>query len=1476
MADDFSPQIAALIPGVPIALLPVRLEARFFNGGNELRVRIYPDQIHINAHESELSPAEANAGVAYWRERFASPDVKTRTTTPWATLCAAATPQRAAWIIRVLMPTNVAQIGKTTTPVFPVGIAFRPGEWSHAARATALPKRWLVIGRRFLPVFSPSGVPSIPGPSLTAGIELFRKWSANVVGDSLDVTIAPNETSVPPPGDALPLQPTARWLADFDEAERVGMAVRITLADCIPNSFLSQGVDQLFVLGVDWTVTPDVAAASLRQLMCAHAYTDGLSGLDPGTPTNVTATARPGASPSSDALVLALDPEHHPLAGSVNSLSTDRLWRGLGIVPTADDLLTTIPGGNSLEPIVTSHLINALWESTLGSYATDFMSPLVDDALGADLRDHAKKYLQPGGPYATLRIGKQPYGVLPVLPLRSEARGDTPFEDKLLKLTRALQPLWLFAADRVPRIGRTGSIDTDTTQILQTTPVASSFRFRPVLGPLAVSATTQLAPFAEVQELTTKILGWYLRWAQTPAITGFALHPSANPLKVPLVDPKPIVPNARISSTYLQAIADLARSSGTYEAVKAREDAAVLLEALVAHAVGRELHRADMRTINDYMLATGQIAALPAVGVLQAAEYVGIETVSRPNPATGVLVTTQSEASRVVIPSVTGQQTVRQFVTAAVKRGAVVPANLRPLGDMLASIEWLTQRPADQIERCLRGVLDLYSHRLDAWITSLATRRLATVRAAKPTGIYIGAYGWLEGLRVSTAPVSQGYIHTPSLPQAATAAVLRSGHLAHNDAEHKALNITLTSDRVRTAMTILDGVSQGQPLTALLGYRFERSLRTFDPLLAKYILPFRRLAPLRPDGAPPAPATPSDAIAARDVVDGVALLDRWRVEGVALLNALMPPPPQDDADSLGAYLNVLADTYDAVADVMVAEAVHQNVLGNGERAGAVLAALDRQEAPPTMDFVRTPRTGKNLTHRVLVLIGDETLPASWAGIPLDTRANAEPRLNAWIARLLGDPKRVKVSAKASGTTQALSVVLTELNLSPLSLVMAAQAPGKDAPSELEERIVNLVAARVTAPTPTTEISLLDAPPVGSDPSIIGLGALRAFLHAIYTLVTHQRAATANDLSLPQDGNDGGLDVTQLATRASAVATAHNAAIALLNGVTVTPPANTTPLRDALWNAAAFGVRAAVPPIPPLANASSSYRDDLIAQARDVLAAMRSAASREAALVTAFGAGATASVADAVAHHVERMRVLLGGDFPILARFVARNAFDITSSIGDRATLCAGDMLAPSAWLQRMALVRAGAGQLSRVTTFAEMLQGDMSPTDVLVAQLPWAPRERWLALPFAGAVPEAELSIAAVSNGAIDFTKPLAGLFCDAWPEIIPSRDEVTGMTFHYDSPGARPPQAVLIAVPPETATPGWSVAAIYDAIVEAHTLMPMRGVGPAELRWVGTVLPAMCLPFSFSDDAPAVQFDGLAAKYAAANAPTANILGKS
>lgn len=203
-----------------------------------------------------------------------------------------------------------------------------------------------------------------------------------------------------------------------------------------------------------------------------------------------------------------------------------------------------------------------------------------------------------------------------------------------------------------------------------------------------------------------------------------------------------------------------------------------------------------------------------------------------------------------VLEGLNEQERAERIATAT--RAAAELPRLEQALRTLATVE-VTRLPELLLE-----VIDVHSHRLDAWITSLASRRLAALRASGVQGVRFGCYGWVEDLRPpvqreqldivlddmdTTVEISDkdGYIHAPSLQHAATAAVLRSGFLSDPDEQTYAVN--LTSRRARIARWLLGGVRQGQNLGSLLGYRFERALH--DAELDHLVERFRRRFPCR-------------------------------------------------------------------------------------------------------------------------------------------------------------------------------------------------------------------------------------------------------------------------------------------------------------------------------------------------------------------------------------------------------------------------------------------------------------------------------------------------------------------------------------------------------------------------------------------------------------------------------------------------------
>jgi hypothetical protein len=265
----------------------------------------------------------------------------------------------------------------------------------------------------------------------------------------------------------------------------------------------------------------------------------------------------------------------------------------------------------------------------------------------------------------------------------------------------------------------------------------------------------------------------------------------------------------------------------------------------------------------------------------------------------------------------------------------------------------LTALPEPVRQQLLAEVMDLLTYRLDAWGTSLATRRLAVMRQAAPSGIRLGAYGWVEQVRRAAslqpvpalpagvpAPLSRsernkGFVHAPSLGHAAAAAVLRSGYLSQESNRAPGASpfaVDLSSERVHRAKWLLDGVRQGQSLTALLGYRFERHLH--ERGLDRYIQRFRALTSF----------TSTDRFA--DIRDTLTRAERLAHE-VTVLTAQRDQALRraEDARGLKAERERHVDTYRAELGT-IATLVQQAQAAQAQVAQAVQVLAQQQAAKP--------------------------------------------------------------------------------------------------------------------------------------------------------------------------------------------------------------------------------------------------------------------------------------------------------------------------------------------------------------------------------------------------------------------------------------------------------------------------------------------------------------------------------------------------
>ena len=325
----------------------------------ELRVRVYPDKIHLDSHETDLTPSEQEWGEHYWKQVWRAGSSAQAQANAWRQFADRFDAARAAWIARALRPINIGDRPSTTVapeqpvpapvPQFPPVAVVTDGKdasWRHAPQARLLPDRWVAIvqsGGR--PVLAVAGA-AIPRP----------------------LAVGPDPQAAAPdvPDDQPAVDEGMKWMIDFDAAEAKGMGLRIRITPQI----LSAGIDSLFVLGAAASMAPTQTSLNLTQLLDAHHYTDGLEFVRPGTPSNNTAEQRAGYS--SD------DPGHQrsfatDSAITITTPAADtnarRLGEALGLAPDAIPLvLGTLGNAGERHERDLRSMNTALWQATWGYF----------------------------------------------------------------------------------------------------------------------------------------------------------------------------------------------------------------------------------------------------------------------------------------------------------------------------------------------------------------------------------------------------------------------------------------------------------------------------------------------------------------------------------------------------------------------------------------------------------------------------------------------------------------------------------------------------------------------------------------------------------------------------------------------------------------------------------------------------------------------------------------------------------------------------------------------------------------------------------------------------------------------------------------------------------------------------------------------------------------------------------------------------
>jgi hypothetical protein len=777
----------ALLPSQqPLALLPVRLETRFFaqpDGTQALRIRVFPEALHVDSHERELTRDEHTWGLHFWQQTWRAGNDDAAQRRAWQQLADRFDAHRAAWIARVLRPTNDAADRPKTpvaegtalapAPVHPA-VALRAADaqdgWQRAPLARLLPRRWIAIAR-------------------ARGAVIGHAFSAPVA-EPLATGPDPRDTG-PGSDEQLAIDSGMRWMTDFEAAQGAGMALTLTL----PAAAAQAGIDALLVFGVNDLHDDATAARAVVEWLDAQHHARSLEFLRPGTPTNNTddgpsgySTQDPGHERSFAAEMKAVPVQ--PGDGS----AAGGLAQAFGIdAAVASDVLGGLWNAAARDDIDARRMATALWPATWGYYLANLIgfdgTGLTPDHLDW-ARRHFIDHVRAFGPLPTLRVGKQPCGILPVTLLSdwqpaagSEAAhaNDVWLKQLLLALR---DRLWRARLADVPRIGRSTDADQELLSILQSDALSTGYRVRNLLGPQYLQHLRRFLGedlngsgwLAAQDALTTAVLR-QLGFAWRPRLAGAAFSEVARTVHVPLVQADDAAAGARAADYIAALLAAPPVPDGPAVAIEPLAAGAPLLHALLRQATQLEYAGAAARLISK---ATGA----PLAGLLRDAELVNL------NAAT----TVQTWRQQLGTPSAaTNGVASAQFLKGL---QAFAGAELASLGEFRDALTHLKDLDADTLRRQFVGTLDLCSHRLDAWITSFAAKRLAAMRAQRPRGLRVGGYGWVENLRPAPAAASAaapagetgtvvqpasdaGFIHAPSITQAQTAALLRNAHLTH-------------------------------------------------------------------------------------------------------------------------------------------------------------------------------------------------------------------------------------------------------------------------------------------------------------------------------------------------------------------------------------------------------------------------------------------------------------------------------------------------------------------------------------------------------------------------------------------------------------------------------------------------------------------------------------------------------------------------
>jgi hypothetical protein len=456
------------------------------------------------------------------------------------------------------------------------------------------------------------------------------------------------------------------------------------------------------------------------------------------------------------------------------------------------------------------------------------------------------------------------------------------------------------------------------------------------------------------------------------------------------------------------------------------------------------------------------------------------------------------------------------------------------------------------------------------------------------------------------------------------------------------------------------------------------------------------------------------------------------------------------------------------------------------RAAAVCDAASTGASPlPFPDVIATPSRARTLDHRALLLAGPGP---GWSG-GMSPRALAAPELEAWAAARIGLPSKVRLATATNGQ----AVTLAGAGLTAIDVVYLAGS---------RANLEALIRTHAKLPPAADLPFILDRPKSGWVAGEITFGELVATADLLRASLEAAKPAIAADFGA----------ANRPAQRSFATVTG----LSRLDGAIGTLKARSAQLKASgpsagvlasLWE---FGIGA------PQGDLSVEDRKRVAADldARIKAAETARGSSPDAAAISAAG------------------QALFGPGFWILSPVAPVTAPDPW----------AGKSAASPArlrrWLADVATVRPLLARYGDGVLLSEAAGASVSLSVVQLAEDDGGT----MTTDFAGDRAPDGVGVLVLVERSGTVGQPAAALVLDRFAEPLPDTGKrTTAVAFNAPAPGARPPQACLLAVAPDEKR--WTIDRLMDTVKEAMTLSRMRGVTFEKLSASGyatRLLPAI------------------------------------